>query len=200
MNKKGEKLDNKLWTKNLSLKINIFPLQKKTKQKRDRKLNFVVFVRVFSEVLRNVGEILVFSGHAVHRITRPLMKTLWSSSHWLVGCCGEWDNSVHPLEENTRFEGPSLGGVSSQMNQLQFVFSLGHIVVLVGVFLVTLHVVSVNKRLYPLLQVSRLKGKKPTGVNTWKYSRAVFVLWNGLKIISMLPQRKVPLSVIILQI
>lgn len=36
---------------------------------------------------------------------------------------------------------------------------LSHIVVLVGVLLVTLHIVPVNKRLYPLLQVSRLKGQ-----------------------------------------
>lgn len=38
--------------------------------------------------------------------------------------------------------------------------SLSHIVVLVGVLLVSLHIVPVNKRLYPLLQVSRLKEER----------------------------------------
>lgn len=44
-------------------------------------------------------------------------------------------------------------------------YSLSHIVVLVGVFLVTLHIVPVNKRLYPLLQVSRLPKKEKQQIN-----------------------------------
>lgn len=41
---------------------------------------------------------------------------------------------------------------------LRHIFILSHVVVLVGVLLVALHIVPVDKRLYPLLQVSRLKG------------------------------------------
>lgn len=44
---------------------------------------------------------------------------------------------------------------------------LSHIVVLVGILLVALHIVPVNKRLYPLLQVSRLEWKETAEVNTW---------------------------------
>lgn len=138
------------------------------KKKKKKTVNWTVSsLSEFSQKCWEIWEIFSFSVAMQSTGSQDLQrKTLWSGRHRLVGCCGERNNGVHPPEEK-RFKGRSLGGLSSQMNQLQFVFSLGHIVVLVGVFLVTLHVVSVNKRLYPLLQVSRLEGKKQTGVNTW---------------------------------
>lgn len=64
----------------------------------------------------------------------------------------------------------------SQSHLFLFSFS-SHIVVLVRVFLVTLHIVPVDERLYPLLQVSRLKGQRRDTGQCGRHAAAFLVIF-----------------------
>lgn len=131
----------------------------------------VFHVRALSEALRNMDNTLFSMGMQSIGSQDPWQKTLWSSSHSHVGRWVEDDNvNIH---WSKGFRDRSLRRAFIQTGPCAFFcffVSLGHVVVLVGVLLVTFHIVPVNKRLYPLLQVSRLKVREDReGVNTWQY-------------------------------
>ena len=86
-----------------------------------------------------------------------------------------WSKRFRDRSLRTAFSptGPSI--CISYFSHVPFL-SLSHIVVLVGVLLVTLHIVPVDKRLYPLLQVSRLEGKT-TGKRRSSHMRHMSTFW-----------------------
>lgn len=156
-----------MWTKTLEFE-NKYSL---SLGERKKKKQTCVCVHPLSNEIggtEKYGTKLSFDVGAVHTIFRPLWQTSCGAASIQLVCGWVHDDNVNIHWGKKVHRGGSLMTICTSFSpHTLLVCSLSHIVVLVGILLVTLHIVSVNERLYPLLQVSRLCAEAERRNSLW---------------------------------